>query len=359
MRIAYRDPHLETLCADIARLIVGQSTDGVAVRAGLDELTRANSPRTVDYWRRTRPGLGVPDSAYKADPPWLFPEEEPARVFRTSMTTGGVPGQVPYSARGLELMDLSIVTNARAHLMAGLDRPAVVRLVPEEAAAPGMVMAHGMALIARTFGHPTAGACVLTGAGIDLAGLRTVLDRAVAEQRPVVLIGATFAVVNLCALLVEEGLSWSLPPLSRVLDAGGSKGRAREVTVADLRAGIADRLGVPPSAHLNLFGMTELASQLYDAADEAVGPAGERPKARERFVRPIVRDPLTLEPLDAGRGLLEVVDLAALDRPCAVLTGDWAVAHPAGAAVTGRVERARGRGCSLALDAVSGQRVPA
>ncbi|KIF75052.1 hypothetical protein QR77_16175 [Streptomyces sp. 150FB] len=373
-RIGYGDPFVSELYEDIGRLITGDpphthdtpnapdapdAPDAKEVESRLRILARTNSEETAAYWISHEDGLGIPDSAYKTNPPYLFPEQERVRTFRTSMTTGTRSGEVAYSARGMELMDLSIVGNARHHIMRGLDKPAVIRLVPPEAAAPGMVMAYGMELIARRFGDPRLSGCVLGARGVDHEALKRLLDGAVAERRPVVIIGATSVFTNLCRTLRELGQSWELPPGSRLVDAGGHK-LARRVTVDEIRAAAAEIFGIGPGGHRNLFGMTELASQLYDGdsegADVAAGPAGERPKASEPFVRTLVRSPVDLTPLARGTGLLEVIDLCVIDRPCAVLTGDWGIAGPDGTAIVGRVAQGRPRGCSLALDAITTDR---
>jgi hypothetical protein len=351
-RIAYHDAFVQDLYDDIGRLIGGDTALAETVEARLRELARANSEQTAEYWDSHEDGLGIPDSAYKAGPPYLFPDHEPVRVFRTSMTTGTTAGQAPYSERGMELMDASILRNAGRHIIGELDRPAVIRLVPAEHRAPAMVMAHGMELISRRFGDPMLSSCVLGESGIDYALLGKLLDAAVAEERPVVIIGATSAFVNLCQAMREASAAWTLPPGSRLIDAGGHK-RSRQVTVDEIRAMAADVFGIEPGGHRNLFGMTELASQLYDGSDVALGPSGERPKGPEAFVRAQVRDPIDLRPLSRGMGLLEVVDLCVIDRPCAVLTGDWGITGPDGTAIVGRVAAGRPRGCSLAIDAMT------
>ncbi|MCX5233514.1 hypothetical protein [Streptomyces sp. NBC_00233] len=252
----------------------------------------------------------------------------------------------------MELMDMSILRGAGRHITAGLDEPAIVRLVPSEQAAPTMVMAYGMELIARRLGNRQLSASVVSESGIDHVLLRKLLERAIAEQRPVVIIGATSAFVNLCQTMKERGYAWTLPAGSRLVDAGGHK-RSRQVTVDEVRVVAADIFGIEPCGHRNLFGMTELASQLYDSDDVPAGPSGERPKGAEAYVRAQVRNPVDLSVVRKGAGLLEVVDLCILDRPCAVLTGDWGIASQSGTAIVGRVANGRPRGCSLALDEVT------
>lgn len=350
--IAYHDPFVDELYEDIGRLVDGEALAAEHLESRLRELARRNSEATAAYWDLHEDGLGIPDSAYKANAPYLFPDRPPVRVFRTSNTTGAGTGRVAYSERGMALMDRSILASAGRHVMRGLDRPAVVRLVPSERAAPAMVMAYGMELIAHRFGDPRLSGCVLGNSGVDRAALHRLLDGAVAEERPVVLIGGTSVFVNLCRSLTKDGRSWELPAGSRLVDAGGHK-RNRQVTVEEIRTLAAEVFGIEPRAHRNLFGMTELASQLYDGEDTAAGPSGERPKRSEPFVRAQVRAPDDLTLLDNGVGLLEVVDLCVLDRPCAVLTGDWGLAGPAGTAVVGRIAQGLPRGCSLALDQVT------
>jgi hypothetical protein len=180
------------------------------------------------------------------------------------------------------------------------------------------------------------------------------LDLAVAEGIPVLLAGGSFAFVNICDDLQSRGRSWQLPPGSQTVDGGGFKGRSRVVTVDALRQSVAEVFGIALDRCTNLFGMSELASQLYDSADVCAGPLGERPKSGAEFIRAIVRDPADLTPMPCGTGLLEIVDLCVLDRPHRILTGDSAIARDDGVVITGRIKGGQSRGCSLTLDEMTG-----
>jgi hypothetical protein len=353
MAFKYRDSFVTRLFDDIGGMLGGDAAMAAGIEPRLNELVCANSPAVIDYWKRTRRGLGVPDAAFKGTPPYLFPEEAPVHTFRTSGTTGGERGAAHYSAQGLELMNLSILANARRHIIRELTAPVILRMVPSAAAAPEMVIAYGMEHIAKTFGHAELSTCLLGPQGVDFALMQRRLDTAVAENLPVVLIGASFAFVNICDASESQGRRWQLPPGSRTVDAGGFKGRSRVVDVDSLRSAINRVFGIPAQQCINLFGMTELASQLYDGADIPLGPLGERPKSILPWVRPQVRDAHSLELRATGSGLLEVVDLCIIDRPYAVLTGDRGIACEAGVASAGRIERGQSRGCSLTLDAIT------
>lgn len=344
---------MNRLYEDIASLIEGQSGDPDAIAARLHELASANNRAVARYRQRSVADLGIPDTAFRGASVFHFDESSIARTFRTSGTSGPDRGSAAYSERGLDLMKRSIVANGRRHVFAGLDRPAVVRLVPESRVIPDGVMPYGMEILSQTFGAPEASESVVGPTGLDLERLIVLLDRAVVDRRPVVMIGGSFAFVHLCDALTGRGKSWELPAGSRMIDAGGFKGRSRELDVDALRGAVGTVFGIARDRCNNIFGMTELASQLYDAADVPLGPKGERPKGTTHFVGPRVRDPFSWRHASRGPGLLEVADLCILDRPHVVLTGDWAVAGEHGVAITGRVRPSESRGCALHFESRS------
>ncbi|CCH31438.1 acyl-CoA reductase [Actinosynnema sp. NPDC047251] len=354
MTVAHDDPHVTGLFERMAALVTDQAGDPAAIHEELTELAVANAPDVARYWKQVGTGVGVPDTAYKDGGPHLFPDEPPVRVFRTSGTTGSVRGVVRYSRLGLVLKGLAVKANARRHLLVDGVRPVVVRFAPTERAAPDMAIAFDMARIQEECGDPELSTAVIGASGVDYPLLARTLDAAVATGRPVVLIGATFAFVNICDRLEAEGRRWELPAGSRMYDGGGFKGRSRVVPVDELRATVRRVFGV--GGFGNIFGMTELANQHFDGADVPVGPLGERPKESRPVAGPRVRDPRTREYLAHGPGLLEITDLSLLDRPHVLLTGDVGIATAHGVAIAGRIAGSTSRGCSLSLDEMTGGR---
>jgi hypothetical protein len=348
----YKDPFVQNLAEQIAALILGEAIDRESVEQALEELALANLPQLADYWRKTGCRLGIPDSAFKNSHVYYFPDQPAARVFRTSGTSGADRGAACYSPLGLKLMDLSIIENARRHLIQELDRPVIIRFVPTVSQAPDMIMAYGMELIATTFGDKARSASVITGSGVDFERLRSILDQAVSDDQPVVLLGGSFAFVNICDALEKLGRSWRLPEGSRTLDGGGFKGRSRVVRAGELRSAITKTFGITAERAFNVFGMTELASQLYDTNGREIGPLDERPKNNLPFLQARVRDSYTLAYRDRGEGLVEIMDACIIDRPHLVLTGDLGLASEDGVAIIGRVERGQARGCSLSLESI-------
>jgi len=354
----YDSSFVKELFVDMGRLITGEQADPGSILTRLCELTVANSSVVAEYWDATEHGRGIPDAAFKSAPPYLFEDRAPARTFTTSGTTAAIKGSVSYSPLGMELMRLSIVENARRHILPGLNRPAVIRFVPAEEAAPGMVMAYGMELIATTFGEPELSDVVIGPRGVDYDRLAGALKRVITEGIPAVLIGGSSAFVNVCANLAQENVSFELPAGSRVVDAGGFKGVSTTIRINAMREALSVIFGIAGDGFINLFGMTELASQLYDSVDQPIGPLGERPKGRLPFVEPRVRSAETMKFVDGCTGLLEVIDLCVLDRPPVLLTGDLGIATEQGVAIVGRVEKAHSRGCSLTLDEITTLDIP-
>ena len=138
--------------------------------------------------------------------------------------------------------------------------------------------------------------------------------------------------------------------MSRTMDAGGYKGRSRELSRAELDEAIEARLAIAPKRALNLLGMTELASQFYDGV-LVDGFARPRRKQNPPWTRTLVLSPDTLTPLADGEvGLLMHVDLANLERPAFIRTDDLGVKDADGFEVLGRASGADSRGCSLSVE---------
>jgi Acyl-protein synthetase, LuxE len=293
---------------------------------------------------------GVPESVYKGG--GIRRSGSVARTFRSSGTSGGNRTVVELSEEGLALMDAAILAGAKRHLFWDSPSLTVLLLVPAVAEAPDVIMAYGMDLIGRNFGCETPQSFV-RGGSIDFRGLALALQSAASNRSPVLLAGGSFAFVHFFQYCQENGLHIELPPGSRTLDAGGFKGRSREILPEELRRTCESVLGVRADMQVNLLGMTELASQLYDRRSGA-GPGGEyrglRVKVNDPWTHTSVIDPLSGEPT-SSEGMLKHVDLAIYDRPCAIVTADLGVLHDGGFCFIRRAQTASQRGCALSVAA--------
>ncbi|MDP6943797.1 MAG: hypothetical protein QF464_06565 [Myxococcota bacterium] len=314
----------------------------LADRAGCD-------PRSVAHWRDIP---AVPSTAFKATTLFGGAPSDAVHTFASSGTSGASKSKSVFSATGLELMAQSVRVNAARWLFPDGRATRILVLAPSPDLAPEMIMAWGMNQLIDAFGLE--GSRFLIGPdGLDPKAVVGELMGAAREGVPITLIGASFGFVHLLDGLAEAGVSIPSAPGSRTMDAGGYKGRSRELCRADLDEAIAERLGVPPERAVNLLGMTELASQFYDGV--LVQDATPRRKQSAPWTRTRVVAPDSLEPVSDGeRGLLVHVDLANLERPAFVRTDDVGMADGDGFEVFGRASGAESRGCSLSVEELLG-----
>ncbi len=309
-------------------------------------------------WKRLQGNLPakVAPPAVRPFPAELFKNDvaalgvEAGHVFETSGTGSGRPGRVAYSERDLELMRRAIDLGARRHLFPdGPGRTRILVLAPPPTLRPGNIMAWGMQRLIENF-SVEGGAFLFGATGPDVPALLAHCERAMSEGTALTLIGASFGFVHLMDALAERGQSFELPAGSRLMDAGGTKGRSREISREGFRSAAERSFGIPAAWQTNLLGMTELGSQFYD---QVVGSEPEeRPLKRNGFwTRTWAVDPATLVPLPAGEpGLLVHLDLANLDHPALLLTQDVGAVFADGFEIAGRAAGADARGCSLALE---------
>ena len=282
--------------------------------------------------------------------------------FATSGTTDGSPGRVLLA--DAQAYDASLHAGFARRVLA--DRPSggpgrdedrfvVVSLVPDGALRPESSLGHMVRAVAarwalgplRVVLQPADDA---TDTGrLDLQVLADAVARARAAGVPVLILATTIALGQLVEALRADPArraACALPPGSRLMDTGGPKGRRLRVDRDAQHRWLEAELGLGPAQIVGELGMTELGSQLYEVA-------GLRGRYHPPpWLRVVVRDPSTGDRCPAGvQGVVCYVDLANLDTPAFVMTGD--VGHledgPHGPALVlgGRLPRAEWRGCGL------------
>ncbi|RYY96453.1 MAG: long-chain fatty acid--CoA ligase, partial [Comamonadaceae bacterium] len=177
--------------------------------------------------------------------------------------------------------------------------------------------------------------------GLDVDGITAALSHAVERAEPVAMLGASASFVHLLDALAAGGTTYELPAGSRILDTGGYKGQSRELAPDAFYDALARTFGVPRERCTNMYGMTELSSQFYDAGNAVVPSVKRAP----HWVRTRVVDPLTGRDVPAGeRGVLVHCDLANFNSATTILTED-----DGGFLLLGRAQGAEAKGCSLAV----------
>lgn len=309
---------------------------------------RAATPSTVSVWTDIP---AVPTTAFKHLPLATFPHEQAQTVYYTSGTTAGSQRGAHY-IRDVSLYEASLRPNLTAHLFPDSLQLPIYVLFWDINTLPNSSLAHMIHDTLQRHGT-VASRYVLDERGIDNAGLAAALDQAVSANQPICLMGVMYSFVQFLDWCSEHDRRWELPPGSRLMDTGGTKGRVREIARDELYALYTDVLGIPSTYCINEYGMTELGSQFYDGTLRSAFQREWQPRRKvvPPWVRTQVVDPATLAPIQPGQiGLLRHYDLANLHSVMAVQTEDLGVVVADGFEVLGRASGAELRGCSLAVE---------
>jgi hypothetical protein len=310
--------------------------------------SKRKTPLTVKYWREIPP---MPIQGFKELTLSCEPIEDVEAVFTTSGTTNPEKKGRNYHPT-FSVWDISMKGPYKQFVLP--DRESITTLVlsPTADLNSNSSLSRYLSNALTEFG--TAGSqSFFTDAGIDMKGLIKALRDYEEKGEPVLLIGATFAYVHLLDYLREENLRFSLAENSRIFDTGGFKGQSREVEMEALYQDFNDFFGVPRSLCVNMYGMTELCSQMYDQTIHShyFSEAICHDKKGPAWIRTVVLDTNTLEPVERGSvGVLAHFDLANWNACAAILTEDMGYETGTGFVLLGRVEGSEARGCSIAVD---------
>jgi hypothetical protein len=303
---------------------------------------RGKTPRSVKSWQDIP---AVPIDAFKDFTLSCLAPAQCERVFMTSGTTRGeVKGR--HFHPSLAVYDESMRLNFKHHFMQGDERLRMGILFPDEIMMPNSSLAHYLALAVQDFGSPES-AYYLTPEGLQVQALCQALSESEASGTPIALLGASYSFVHLMDALNERGATFCLPAGSRVLDTGGFKGQSRDIPMEAFYAQLASTFGLDRSQCINMYGMTELSTQFYDAGNRGVPSVKRGP----HWIRSRVVDPLTGQDVPAGeRGILAHTDLANFNSVTTLLTQDVGMACDGGFLLLGRAAGAHAKGCSLAVE---------
>jgi hypothetical protein len=299
---------------------------------------------SADSWTSWESVPLVPVSAFRRFALHVAPARE---TFRSSGTTGGEEARSVHHHPFPDLYRTTIDAAFPAAIFAGLGKPDALSIVVPRSQSTesslGFMIDH---VLAR---HAGPGSLEALGPrGVEAAKVRSWLGAHQRGHVPVAVLATGFALVELLDALERLGVRFRLPAGSVVFETGGLKGKAREVSRAELLDRVETWLGVPRQRVAREYGMTELTSQFYTAALAGGDPDVFLPSP---WTRVHLLDPETLAPVAAGHeGLIAVFDLANVGSALHVLTEDLGVAEGAGFRLVGRLAGAAPRGCSLAIE---------
>lgn len=298
----------------------------------------------------------VPVQAFKASDIFIYPKEKIYKTFKTSGTSKSTQGSAYFSESGAELTSLAIIANARKYLFPDNFDTKFFLIAPSPEAAPNLTMAFGITEVMKNIGTH-GGRHYIGPEGIEWCGLFSGLRECVEKNIAATIIAPSFAVVFMLDKMKLENIRIKLPKGSRILDAGGFKGRSREISRAEMISAASEFLGVDPVYCVNALGMSELGTQYYDNNLKNFISGIEAPVAKENphwaktFVVDIESGFKILAPKTYGKtGALLHFDLTNIDRAIAILTDDAGRYAGSGFEICGRLSADDIKGCSLTVE---------
>jgi len=249
--------------------------------------------------------------------------------FTSSGTTGAVTSthRVPYP----ELYERSFMRSFRA-VYGDPAEWRILALLPAYLERAGSSLVYMAEKLIAATGDPLSGTYLYR-----YADLAEVMQRSEAEGRKTLLLGVTFALLD----LAEQHPT----PLhnTTIMETGGMKGRRPELVREELHRILKAAFQVP--AIHSEYGMTELLSQAWSTGEGRYRcPPWMQVRIRD------VNDPFTL--LHTGRtGGIDVIDLANIASCPFISTQDLGRVHPDGSfEVLGRFDHSQVRGCNLMVE---------
>jgi hypothetical protein len=295
----------------------------------------------------------VPVGLLKADPPLSFVgPEEVRRTLTSSATTSQSPSRVVLDAPTSRRMTKGTVLIAR-DFIGSARRPYLVVDTPDQKTGGNALGARGAAIQGL---QPFAAETTWCLEPDERGDLRLNLDRLTKfaqdkEDTEVLVYGFTWILWNhLAKPLLEKGICLNLQK-AQVLHSGGWKRLQDQAVDQDIfNRQLAEVVGCPSESIIDFYGMVESVGIIFPDCPK-------RNKHAPVFGDVIVRDPLTLEPVNEGEfGIVQVCSVLPTSFPGnLLLTEDMAQVIgydgcPCGRRgisfrFAGRIPKAEARGC--------------
>lgn len=256
----------------------------------------------------------------------LLDDVEAGLVFTSSGTTGANTSEhhVPWP----ELYERSFLTSFRS-IYGDPKEWRILALLPSYLERSGSSLIHMAEKLIALSGDP------LSGTYLDrYEALSEILKRSAHERRQTLLLGVTFALLDLAEQFPQ--------PLKNcvIMETGGMKGRRKEMVREEVHAKLKAAFGAD-RIHSE-YGMTELLSQAWSQGDGIYRtPPWMKIRIRD------VNDPFSI--MAPGRtGGIDIIDLANIASCPFISTQDLGRVFPDGSfEVLGRFDHSDMRGCNL------------
>ncbi len=226
----------------------------------------------------------------------------------------------------------------KAYLFPDIETIKMLFMVPTPVMAPGMVMASGLERIRRRFGTEDS-RFLISFRGLDLRALISALRQAEKTRQPLALLGATWGFDYFFDSCKREGIRFSLPEGSRILDSGGYTGRYTKCSPEEFFGKCREIFGIGEDSCINALWLCESSTVYFDnvLSNSLSGVKRDRYKKTPPWSRAIVVSPSDFRRLPKGEvGLLRHYDLTNRAMAIAVQTGNMGYETEDGFEVMGK-----------------------
>lgn len=307
-------------------------------------LVEGKKPKNVKHWREIP---AMPAAGFKELVLATFPAKKTVRVFKTSGTSRGNTGAHFFDT--LKLYRAAVLPPFKKYLAPESADLSFFYLIHSPKEAPNSSLSYMVGVVNRHLAR-SRGTYYIRRDRIDAA--RLVKDLS-ACRKPAAILSTAFSLKAFLDFSNRRGISLKLPAGSRLMETGGFKGRAEEVSKAALYRSCQKLLSIDKTHCVSEYGMTELSSQFYDTTlrDQAFGVKRRPFKAGPAWVRTLVIDSRTGKEARKGSvGVLRHFDLANRGSVMAIQTEDLGRVVGEGFELIGRVPTSDLRGCSLSYE---------
>lgn len=309
---------------------------------------RKRTPLTVKKWIDIPP---MPIQGYKELTLSCEPIEEAEAIFMTSGTTNPEAKGKNYHP-DLTVWDASMKGPFKRFVVPDCEKMTIFVLSPAEDLNQNSSLSRYLSNAVSYFGTENS-EFFFSEEGLNFERLVSQLKRCEEKREPVMLMGASFAYVHILDYLKEKQIKFQLPEKSRIFDTGGFKGQSREVDMEHLYTEFETYFQIGRDKCINMYGMTELSSQIYDQTivSSYLHPSVIHDKAAAPWIKTVILNTETLEPVQEGeKGVIAHYDLANWNSCLALLTEDLGYQTENGFVLLGRIKDSEARGCSIAVD---------
>ena len=291
--------------------------------------------KSSHFYETREPTCPIPIERFKTDPDIVFPNKL-FKLFRSSGTTEASRSFSWFSKDGLELYRRGSLLSFYGIL---------------ENFFPEPVKAEGISMIPSTKEWTDSSLAQMVEWIAEISPVTYCETAPKSDSKPCWIFGTGFHFVD----LYDRGYRSKLPKGAIVIETGGTKGKTREVSRAQLHEMIRTMFKIKDDQIVSEYGMAELACQAY----EFKRPECTKPK---HFVFPnwvkigVQRDNNDVHA--SGEGSLVIDDPTRIDVTAPIRTQDFVELKNQTFVLKGRLPNTQLKGCSLHLSEIIAKNNP-